>query len=598
MMRKHIISFATCLLVFMLSTTTTYGQIHKVVRSRTCTVCKKEKSVSDFSGDSKTCKACTQKVAEQQKRERQEAEYKRQQQLKKERLAREQAEKERLAHEQAEKDRLAREQAEKERLAHEQAERERIAFRNKVNSLIKMVYVEGGTFMMGGYFSSLYSGYPEHKVTVSGFSIGETEVKQELWEIVMGSNPSQFKGENFPVHGVKWSECQEFISKINQVTGKNYRLPTEAEWEFAARGGSKSKEYKFIGSNDVNEVSWYKKNSGGTMHDVGMKKPNELGLYDMGGNVSEWCQDWFGKYLSLAQNNPIGPSSGTEHILRGGHIFSEYGDHCTPTRRWASDSRTTCSGLRLVLPQEETDITLAEKENQSLRNSIIQKAIDEMVYVEGGTFMMGKGADSDKEKPAHQVTLSSFSIGKTEVTRELWEAVMESTAPYLYSGGGGMDALCPVSDVSWEECQKFIAKLNALTGKKFRLPTEAEWEYAARGGNKSKGYKYSGSNKYTDVLRDDTDTPYIVASKLPNELGLYDMSGNVSEWCQDWYGDYSAEAQTNPTGPSSGTERVHRGGYVVRNYNWLLKRLTRVFDRHKGLPNDESNLRIGFRLAL
>ena len=508
-MRKIIITIATYLIVSMLSITATYGQTKKVVRSRTCTVCKKEKSVSDFSGDSKTCKACTQKVAEQQKRERQEAEYKRQQQLKKERLAREQAEKERLAHEQAEKDRLAREQAEKERLAHEQAERERIAFRNKVNSLIKMVYVEGGTFMMGGYFSSLYNGYPEHKVTVSGFSIGETEVKQELWEIVMGSNPSQFKGENFPVHGVKWSECQEFISKINQVTGKNYRLPTEAEWEFAARGGSKSKEYKFIGSNDVNEVSWYKKNSGGTMHDVGMKKPNELGLYDMGGNVSEWCQDWFGKYLTLAQNNPIGPSSGTERVLRGGHIFSEYGDHCTPTRRWASDSRTTCSGLRLVLPQEETDITLAEKENQSLRNSIIQKAIDEMVYVEGGTFMMGKGADSEDEKPIHQVTLSSFSIGKTEVTNELWEAVMESPAPSM-----GSEALCPVSDVSWDECQKFIAKLNELTGKKFRLPTEAEWEYAARGGNRSKGYKYSGSNTITDVAHDAkyfSDPPRIVA---------------------------------------------------------------------------------------
>ena len=172
---------------------------------------------------------------------------------------------------------------------------------------------------------------------------------------------------------------------------------------------------------------------------------------------------------------------------------------------------------------------------------------------------------------------------------------MESPAPSgLYTG---KDAMCPVSDVSWEECQKFIAKLNDLTGKKFRLPTEAEWEFAARGGNKSKGYKYSGSNKISDVARDDTDTPYIVASKLPNELGLYDMSGNVSEWCQDWFGNYSASAQTNPTGPSSGTKRVHRGGKSYYNNNWLLKRTTRVFARSENLPNGKNNIRIGLRLA-
>ena len=400
------------------------------------------------------------------------------------------------------------------------------------------------------------------------------------------------------MNNVKWSECLEFISKVNQITGKNYRLPTEAEWEYAARGGSKSKGYEYIGSNDVNEVSWYSKNSGGTMHDVGMKKPNELGLYDMGGNVEEWCQDWFGNYMSIAQTNPTGPSSGTKHILRGGHFRDKYGNDCTPSCRWAyeDDYASDLSGLRLVLPSTESERQKAENVNQSERDHIIQKAIKEMVYVEGGTFMMGKGADSDSEKPYHEVTLSSFSIGKTEVTIELWEAVMESPAPSgLYTG---TDALCPVSCVSWDECQKFIAKLNELTGKKFRLPTEAEWEFAARGGNKSKGYKYSGSNKITDVARDDTDTPYKVATKRPNELGLYDMSGNVSEWCQDWYGNYSASAQTNPTGPSSGTKRVHRGGHSIYNYNWLLKRITRVYDRDERLPNNDSYIHIGLRLAL
>ncbi len=576
-MRVQYKFYIVSLLLCLFSSTTIYGQTKKVTRDRTCSVCRQSKPVSAFSGDSKTCKACIQKAAEQRRREQQEAEYRRQQQL--------------------EQERLAREQAEKERLAREQAERERIAFRDKVNSFIKMVYVEGGTFTMGGN-SYPRDGEPKHRVTVSSFSIGETEVTQELWEIVMGSNPSKLKGTKLPVNNVKWSECQEFISKVNQITGKNYRLPTEAEWEYAARGGSKSKGFKYIGSNNVNEVSWYKKNSGGTMHDVRMKKPNELGLYDMGGNVEEWCQDWYGNYLSIAQTNPTGPSSGTEHILRGGNFKDEYGDDCTPSYRWAhnDDYALVISGLRLVLPSTESERQKTENANQSERDRIIQKAIKEMVYVEGGTFMMGKGADTDKGKPIHQVTLSSFSIGKTEVTRELWEAVMESPAPSgLYTG---KDALCPVSDVSWDECQKFIAKLNELTGKKFRLPTEAEWEFAARGGNKSKGYKYSGSNKISDVARDDTDTPYIVASKLPNELGLYDMSGNVSEWCQDWFGNYSASAQTNPTGPSSGTKRVHRGGKSYYNNNWLLKRTTRVFARSENLPNGKNNIRIGLRLAL
>lgn len=578
-MRVQYKFYIVSLLLCLFSSTTIYGQTKKVTRDRTCSVCRQSKPVSAFSGDSKTCKACIQKAAEQRRREQQEAEYRRQQQL--------------------EQERLAREQAEKERLAREQAERERIAFRDKVNSLIKMVYVEGGTFTMGGYTSSTHSSEPKHQVSLSSFSIGEMEVTQELWEVVMGNNPSEFKGIKYPVHNIKWSECQEFISKVNQITGKNFRLPTEAEWEYAARGGSKSKGFKYIGSNDVNEVSWYKKNSGRTMHDVGMKKPNELGLYDMGGNVEEWCQDWYGNYLSIAQTNPTGPSSGTEHVVRGGGFrVGDYGEQCTPMYRWAIEDkyRPGIIGLRLALSSTGTELSGTENENRSERDRIIQKAIKEMVYVEGGTFMMGKGADTDEGKPIHQVTLSSFSIGKTEVTKELWEAVMESPAPSgLYTG---KDAMCPVSDVSWEECQKFIAKLNDLTGKKFRLPTEAEWEFAARGGNKSKGYKYSGSNKISDVARDDTDTPYIVASKLPNELGLYDMSGNVSEWCQDWYGNYSASAQTNPTGPSSGTKRVHRGGKSYYNNNWLLKRTTRVFARSENLPNGKNNIRIGLRLAL
>ena len=162
------------------------------------------------------------------------------------------------------------------------------------------------------------------------------------------------------------------------------------------------------------------------------------------------------------------------------------------------------------------------------------------------------------EEPAHQVTLSTYSIGETEVTQALWVAVMGNN-PSKWKGDN-----LPVEEVSWEDCQKFIKKLNKLMGRRFRLPTEAEWEYAARGGNKSRGYKYSGSNSIGDVAwyKETTNDKGTrdVKTKQANELGLYDMSGNVWEWCQDWYGEYSGGSQTNPTGATTGSRRVYRGG--------------------------------------
>ena len=218
-----------------------------------------------------------------------------------------------------------------------------------------------------------------------------------------------------------------------------------------------------------------------------------------------------------------------------------------------------------------------------------------MVFVEGGTFMMGatpeQGDDAyNDEKPVHEVTLSSFYIGQTEVTQELWQAVMGSNPSYFQD-----DPKRPVEMVSWNDCQAFITQLNLLTGKQFRMPTEAEWEYAARGGNKSQGYKYSGSNDIDAVawhVGNSESTSHVVATKAPNELGLYDMTGNVWEWVQDWYARYSAEPQINPTGPETGTQRVFRGG------SWYSSaRLGRVSYRDVENMTNSYN-RLGLRLVL
>ena len=216
-----------------------------------------------------------------------------------------------------------------------------------------MVYVAGGTFMMGanpGDSEAYDWEKPRHQVTLSGFSIGRYEVTQEEWEAVMGSNPSKFNGKKRPVEQVSWDDCQEFIRKLNEKTGKRFRLPTEAEWEFAARGGNKSQGYLYSGSNSLDAVAWNTSNSGSTTHDVGQKSPNELGLYDMTGNVYEWCSDWYGNYSSSSQTNPAGPASGSDRVFRGGSWYSIARNCRVSFRNYSAPGyRSTDLGLRLAL---------------------------------------------------------------------------------------------------------------------------------------------------------------------------------------------------------------------------------------------------------
>ena len=212
---------------------------------------------------------------------------------------------------------------------------------------IEMVFVEGETFTMGS-FSSKSSTNRAHCVTLKSYYIGKYEVTQGLWKAVMGKNPSQFqKSDDYPVDNISWDDCQEFIKKLNQKTGKRYRLPTEAEWEYAARGGKKNRGYKYSGGNTADYVAWY--NTIGS-HNVGEKYPNELGLYDMSGNVCEWCSDWYGDYSSIAQTNPKGPSIGNNRVLRGGSWYHN-DTKCQVTERSCGfpSNKRGYYGMRLVL---------------------------------------------------------------------------------------------------------------------------------------------------------------------------------------------------------------------------------------------------------
>ena len=214
-----------------------------------------------------------------------------------------------------------------------------------------MVSVDGGVFKMGSE-SGDDDETPVHEVKLKSFSIGQTEVTQELWETVMGTNPSKWKSLKLPVENVSWNDCQTFITKLNALTGQQFRLPTEAEWEYAARGGSQSKGYTYSGSNSLDEVAWYSSNSGSKTHEVATKSPNELGIYDMTGNVWEWCQDWYGDnyYAWSVIINPTGPSSGSYRVYRGGS-WSHYARYCRVPIRCSitPDFRNYDLGLRLAL---------------------------------------------------------------------------------------------------------------------------------------------------------------------------------------------------------------------------------------------------------
>jgi sulfatase modifying factor 1 len=450
-----------------------------------------------------------------------------------------------------------------------------------------MVFVKGGPFLMGN--DKIFNEEePVHDVTLNPFYIGKFEVTQKEWQAVMGNNPSLFKNENNPVENVTWYDTVEYCNKRSQLEGltpcyqgsadditcnfdaDGYRLPTEAEWEYACRGGSKSQNYTFSGSNNPDEVAWHEKNSM-EPHAVGQKKPNEIGLYDMSGNIWEWCWDWYDKdyYKNSPSTNPRGPAAGKNRSYRSGGCGGQIEWlRCTGRYNIPPSYKRYNMGFRVVKN--------ASHPGQSPAGTVL---------IEGGTFRMGNTKVTTGEKFVHRVTLKDFYIGKFEVTQEEWKTVMGKNPSVI------IGALCPVESINWYDAVEYCNKRSRMEGLTpcysgkgdditcnfdadgYRLPTEAEWEYACRGGALSQNYTFSGSNNPQEVgwYAGNTDRIQPIGQKKPNELGIYDMSGNVLEWCWDWYGfDYyeNSEAE-NPKGVSSDIRRVARGGYATGSENFL-----------------------------
>jgi len=471
------------------------------------------------------------------------------------------------------------------------------------------VYVLGGVFTMGSTGGNTDE-TPTRSVTVSDFYLGKYEVTFEEYDQFCQktgrkkpNNQGSVRGKK-PAVNVKWLDAVAYcnwLSLSNNLTpcysinGKNvtcnwsangYRLPTEAEWEYAAKGGNKSNGYMYAGSDDLSSVAWYNNNSGSKTQPVGGKLANELALFDMSGNVWEWCWDWKGNYDSNAATDPKGPSRGGVRVFRGGG-WADNSFYCRTTVRYSGtpDHQSYSVGFRV-----------AKRAAASSEDKSVSFLLPAIVDVKGGTFTMGctveQGDDcEDDEKPAHQVTLSDFSIGKYEVTNEEFVFFLNDFAQLLKTQNGEVfdfnnkpffqiskSALefqnntfsirtgyekYPIGYVSWYAADEYCKWLTKKTGKKYRLPTEAEWEYAARGGRNSKKYKYAGSNDPDEVAwynRNSFADVRSVGQKKPNELGIFDLSGNAYEWCSDWGGDYSESSKKNPIGPSFGTLRVCRSG--------------------------------------
>ncbi|MBR0202555.1 MAG: SUMF1/EgtB/PvdO family nonheme iron enzyme [Bacteroidaceae bacterium] len=520
----------------------------------------------------------------------------------------------------------------------------------------KMIKVEPDTFQMGSAGDNDRV-TPVHSVTLTKeYYICETEVTQALWYAVMGQSPisgaSQWSSsyglsDDRPAYFINYEDCQSFLSALNNKLSsqleseERFRFPTEAEWEFAAKGGNMSEGYIYSGSNTLSDVAILKASSSAlaSSYSAPVKNmaPNEIGLYDMSGNVYEWCYDWYSQYINDALIDPQGPMSGTDRVRRGGYYKGKESECCVAERGYYSPSnRSAYNGLRLCLGEEIAPISVYPSSlslasdassrmlsisangditydssaswltitpsSDNIANLIVSATANTstsdrsatitlsvgsfsktvivtqghplenrtftvsgngktvtftMKPVEGGIFMMGQEGPFDISTTDYSssklTSVKNYYMGETEVTQALWYAVM-GKSPTLDGGRwdstNGLDDNKPAYYIGFNDCVSFISALNSKlatqlnSGEYFRLPSESEWEFAAKGGNRSNGYLYSGGNSIEDVAcyaansfalgaSDANYGTHIVKTKAANELGLYDMSGNVWEWCSN-----------------------------------------------------------------
>jgi formylglycine-generating enzyme required for sulfatase activity len=407
---------------------------------------------------------------------------------------------------------------------------------------------------------------PQHPVTISrGFYLGTYEITQGQWRAVMRTNPAAFQqgdpaeAAKRPVESVSWHEAQRFLDRLNTLGAGTFRLPTEAEWEYAARAGTTSPyPWQQTPPQDKTHANaWANSRSFATTHPVGQKPPNAWGLFDMHGNVWEWCSDWYGPYSNEAATDPKGPATGRERVFRGGSWYDFPVSLRSANRhRHAPDGTYTAIGLRVALDEVIT----------SSKNTVVLPGGVPMHFtpIPAGSFLMGSPNNESMrqgdEGPQRQVTISSeFRLGTFELTQDQWVAVMGEN-PSVFRGGS-----LPVERVSFEDARLFLAKLNAMNLGRFRLPTEAEWEYAARAGSTTR-FSFGDDEDYR-LLPDHAwffsraeGRSHPVGTRKPNPWGLFDMYGNVWEWVEDWFAPYPSRAETDPLGPASGTAKVIRGG--------------------------------------
>jgi formylglycine-generating enzyme required for sulfatase activity len=476
---------------------------------------------------------------------------------------------------------------------------------------IRLRLLPAGTFTMGRPGGD--TDETPYQVTLTKpFYMGVHEVTNAQWKRVMGSVRSTWKGDDHPVEQVSWQDAGEFCRKLSALpeersAGRVYRLPTEAEWEYACRAGTNT-NYSFgDDTSRLGEHGWHDGNAGSQTRPVGQKKANAWGLHDMHGNVWELCGDFYGVYPEGVSTDPQGPSGGSDRVRRGGCWGSAAGICRSTFRGWIDPSyRQNSLGFRLALspssagnpvPPEAT----AEPAPGVLENSIGMK----LKLLPAGTFTMGQPGGGPDKTP-HQVTLTKpFYMGVYEVTNAQWQEVMGSVNEPPWWALGSVpshwrDGDRPVEKLMWPHAVEFCRRLSALpeerkAGRVYRLPTEAEWEYACRAGTDTT-YSFGddesrlgGYGWYAGNAGNETQP---VGRKKPNAWGLYDMHGNVWEWCNDYFAAYPEAAATDPQGPSKPAERVMRGGCWGNAAGYCRSADRYGYDWHARADY------LGFRLAL